>query len=133
MNDVETTFDSNVKIAIQESERCVELKKIKSESAHALAKLVSDGMSCKYDFVYVDGSHQAPDVLTDAVLAFKLCRVGGIIGFDDYLWNEKLNTGVDPIRAPKLAIDTFATIFSRKLQIIRNIPLYQVYVQKTEH
>ena len=40
------------------------------------------------DFIYVDGSHQAHDVLCDAILSFKLLRVGGIVCFDDYLWGR---------------------------------------------
>jgi len=53
----------------------------------------------------------------------------GIIAFDDYLWQESLPGGVDPIRCPKLAIDAFTNIYCRKLKII-TAPLSQLYVQK---
>jgi hypothetical protein len=33
-----------------------------------------------------DGSHRARDVLEDAVLSWPLLKVGGIMLFDDYLW-----------------------------------------------
>jgi hypothetical protein len=36
------------------------------------------------DFVYVDGSHRADDVLMDALLSWKLLKAGGIMLFDDY-------------------------------------------------
>lgn len=36
------------------------------------------------DFIYVDGSHNAPDVLEDSVLSFRLLKSGGILAFDDY-------------------------------------------------
>ena len=45
-----------------------------------------------FDFIYVDGSHHANDVLIDALLAFRCLKKGGIIVFDDYFWKryEKL-------------------------------------------
>ena len=44
-------------------------------------------LSGAYDFIYIDGSHLAPDVLADAVLAWRLLKPGGIMIFDDFLWN----------------------------------------------
>ena len=32
-----------------------------------------------YDFIYIDGSHDAADVLLDAALSFKLVKSGGLI------------------------------------------------------
>ena len=37
-----------------------------------------------YDYIYIDGSHIAPFVLTDAVLAWNLLKLGGVMIFDDY-------------------------------------------------
>jgi hypothetical protein len=37
-----------------------------------------------FDVVYVAGSHEAPDVLADAVLSWPLLKSGGLLGFDDY-------------------------------------------------
>jgi predicted O-methyltransferase YrrM len=82
-----------------------------------------------FDFIYIDGSHQAPDVLVDAILSFKLLRVGGLIVFDDYLWSEKGVADRDPLQCPKPAIDSFLNIFFRKVNII-SAPLYQIYAQK---
>ena len=39
-----------------------------------------------YDFIYVDGSHYADDVFEDANKAFSMLKVGGILIFDDLLW-----------------------------------------------
>jgi predicted O-methyltransferase YrrM len=44
-------------------------------------------LTTDFDFVYIDGSHQAKDVLTDAVLCWRILRPNGIIIFDDYEWN----------------------------------------------
>ena len=68
-------------------------------------------------------------MLCDAVLAFRLLSVGGIIAFDDYLWSEALPGGIDPIRCPKPAVDAFTNLYCRKLQILQ-APLYQLYAQK---
>ena len=82
-----------------------------------------------FDFIYVDGSHQAPDVLFDAVMSFKLLRKNGVIAFDDYLWFENLPHGKDLNRCPKPAIDAFTSIFYNKVNIIQ-APLKQLYVIK---
>jgi len=130
MSEVERRFIKNTKIAIKNAKNPVNMRMLKGFSCVELAKIIASGKSGYYDFVYIDGSHQAPDVLIDAVLGFSLLRVGGIIVFDDYLWSENLPSGVDPIRCPKPAIDAFTNIFCRKAKIVR-APLYQLYVEKT--
>ena len=82
-----------------------------------------------FRFVYVDGSHQAPDVLCDAVLGFKLLKIGGVLAFDDYLWAETSETTKDPLRCPKPAIDAFVNVNFQKLRVIK-APLYQLFIQK---
>lgn len=129
MSAVEMRFKNNTKKAIQEAKNKVELTIHKGFSDMILSKLLSDGKQNYFDFVYVDGSHQSPDVLCDALLSFRLLNIKGLIAFDDYLWQEDLSYGVDPIRCPKPAIDAFTNIYCRKLKIIR-APLYQLYVEK---
>ena len=41
----------------------------------------------KYDFVFIDGSHYYKDVILDAKHSFRLLRKGGIIIFDDFVYN----------------------------------------------
>ena len=130
MRSVEESFDHNTSLANASLDAAVNVIKRKGYSDFQLASLLAEGKQGYYDFVYVDGSHQAPDVIVDAVMAFKLCRKGGVIGFDDYCWAENLNYGVDPIRCPKPAIDAFTTLFCRKVKIVTGIPMYQLYVNK---
>jgi len=131
MSSVEARFDSNIALAKQKALHTVDFYKHKSYSDVALARLIADSSKLRaFDFIYIDGSHQAPDVLADAVLAFRLLRVGGVMAFDDYLWAETLPYGKDPIRSPKIAIDAFTNIYCRKLNVL-SAPLYQLYVQKT--
>jgi len=130
MGAVESRFDRNVARAMSASAHPVEVVKCRGRSDLILAQLIAQGEVGAFDFIYVDGSHQAPDVLCDAVLAFRLLRTGGIIGFDDYLWSEPLPYGSDPVRCPKPAIDAFTTLHCRQLQVLP-MPLYQLYAVKT--
>jgi len=77
-----------------------------------------------FDFIYIDGSHQAPDVITDACMAWQLLKTGGIILFDDYAWLDM--PGI--LQRPKIAIDAFTTLFSDKLQVV--LIGYQLGIQK---
>jgi predicted O-methyltransferase YrrM len=129
MRAVESRFNHNVNLAVELASKPVALVIHKGPSDLCLAKLISEGKTGYFDFIYVDGSHQAPDVLCDAVLAFRLLKTGGFMVFDDYLWSEGLPGGRDLLRCPKPAIDAFTNIYSRQLQIL-SAPLYQLYVQK---
>ena len=80
----------------------------------------------EYDLVYIDGSHDAADVLTDAVLAWSLLKPGGILGFDDYGWH----VFPEPEKRPGPAVDAFLlTMRKRFEELYRG---YQVWVRKTQ-
>jgi len=117
MSSVEARFDHNVSKAISAVPNRVRLVKHRDQSHRALACLINQGLENSFDFAYIDGSHQAPDVLIDAVLSFKLVRTGGILVFDDYLWAEEQGHLTDPLRSPKLAIDSFVNVNIRKLEV----------------
>ena len=79
----------------------------------------------KYDFIYIDASHWTIDVLEDAVLSFRLAKVGGVIGFDDYLWDdERWNQE----STPKAAIGVFLKIYKAKIELLEQNQ--QVWVRK---
>lgn len=128
MSEVESNFNYNMSLATLETSSRVHLTKMKEYSNTALLKLHQQA-SEKLDFIYVDGSHQAPDVLRDAVLAFDLLKVGGILVFDDYTWSMEPMGSQDLVNSPKLAIDSFVNCYIRKFYIMRG-PLYQLYLQK---
>lgn len=67
-----------------------------------------------FDFIYIDGSHIASDVLEDGVLAFRLLNPGGVMIFDDYTWEFF----EEPLRHPKMAIDAFLSIFSGQYSLL---------------
>jgi predicted O-methyltransferase YrrM len=60
-----------------------------------------------YHIIYVDGSHAAPDVLSDAVLSWALLEPGGVMVFDDYIW-AGMTTEQE---RPRFAIDSFLACF----------------------
>ena len=81
----------------------------------------------KFDFIYIDGSHKAKDVLTDACMAWPLLKRDGLLVFDDYLWKPP---GFALTQRPKMAIDAFVNIFEDELVMAHNG--YQLIVRKTK-
>jgi predicted O-methyltransferase YrrM len=126
MPDVEARFDRNVATAVARTAGA-KVHKYKGPSSRVLAKLIADGHAGSFDFAYVDGGHEAANVLADLVCAFDLCRVGGLIICDDYLWNYEDNLRL----SPKMAIDSFVNCYHNKLKIPIKLPLYQMYLIKT--
>ena len=109
----------------------VVVKKHKKLSHMALAELIVVERQAAFDVLYVDGSHQAPDVLSDAVMGFHLVRAGGLMIFDDYIWSMEELGKQDLLNMPKSAVDAFVNVFTRKAIVVRNAPVYQLYVTKT--
>ena len=77
-----------------------------------------------YDFIYIDGDHTAEGVLQDAVLAWRLLKPGGIMAFDDYLWNYN----GDPFLEPKRGVDAFLAVCEGQYTIIESG--YQLWIEK---
>ena len=71
--------------------------------------------------IYVDGSHQAPDVLSDAVVGFKLLKNNGIMIFDDYGWG-----GPD---LTQRGIDGFMHGYHKRIQVMGEY-CSQVFIRK---
>lgn len=78
-----------------------------------------------YDFVFVDGSHYQGDVITDAVLAWRLVRPGGMMVFDDYIWQWQ-DPITERINEPRRGIDAFRQAFHYEYDIVLNGPQFGV-------
>lgn len=85
------------------------LVKLKSLSQIALVDRLSEslGRPC-FDFICIDGSHDACDVLSGALLAMALLRPGGLMCFDDFLWHAG---DQNPLHAPRIAIESFVNCY----------------------
>jgi predicted O-methyltransferase YrrM len=129
MSLVEERFQRNTALAIQSAGHPVNLVVHKGESGIILPELIAAKMQERFDLIYIDGSHQAPDVLFDAVVAFKLLKPGGLMIFDDYLWHDPSIESFDPLRNPKIAIDAFTNVYGQEIKIHR-AKLAQLYITK---
>ena len=98
---------------LAESGQARKAEVLRMDSFAGLTRLLSSG--ARADLVYVDGSHEAPDVLADLVLAFRLLLPGGVILCDDYLWSREETPRADILTCPKLAIDAFTNIHRRQI------------------
>jgi predicted O-methyltransferase YrrM len=81
-NEVEKRFDKNLK--------GYNFDKIKKDSVIALRELLKKEVL--FDLIYIDGSHNGEDILSDAIESYKLLNIGGIIIFDDIMNSNKSNT-----------------------------------------
>jgi predicted O-methyltransferase YrrM len=126
MEEAEQRFDYNRSIAL--TGRAIEIEKIKGSSVYGLSCLLtgvdSDENQPYYSFIYIDGSHIAKDVLTDACMAWPLLKPKGLMVFDDYMWGNPR----DILHRPKPAIDAFCNLFAEEAEIIH--VGYQLVVRK---
>lgn len=123
MGSVEARFDHNTDLAMR-SHAGVEIEKYKGTSADMLASIHVNLDGPHYDFIYIDGSHIAKDVLTDACMAWPLLKPKGIMVFDDYMWGDPR----DILHRPKPGIDAFCNIFAEEAEIVH--VGYQLVVRK---
>ena len=99
------------------------LQLIKGDSVETLTRIRLDEVG-RFDLIYIDGSHLAADVLTDALLSWSMLKVGGLLVFDDYKWDHY----IDPHDNPRLAIDCFVKCFAPFLEVVQ--VGYQVWLRK---
>ena len=95
---LEARFDRNVALVDETRAR-----RLTGRTRDVLPRLVDEGAT--FDFIYVDASHLALDVLADAALAWKVLVRGGLVVFDDYGLDYD-----DPMLSPTRAIDAFACV-----------------------
>ena len=93
-----------------------EVKILENLSFKSLAMLIMAEL--EFDFIYVDGSHEIQDVITDACMAFQLLKPGGVMLFDDYEGTEDMKT----------AINTFLITHRHKCKLLTMN--YQLAIQK---
>ena len=117
-SNVEKTFYKNIKKTGREDQVIV----LKGYSFDKLIKL--NRKKTMFDIIFIDASHEARDVISDAVLSWKLLKENGTLIFDDYKWT---NLKQEYFR-PKIAIDSFIQIFKPELEVLKIA--YQVLIRK---
>ncbi|TDL23560.1 glycosyltransferase family 8 protein [Rickenella mellea] len=102
-------------------------------SVPALMKLLAEELERKegdsgFDWLYIDGSHEADDTFLDGELAWRLARKGAIMIFDDYHWDKEPE---DSIHHPKRGIDAFLSLHDGEYRRLSDDGTYQRAIQKT--
>tara|TARA_Y100000590_G_scaffold275409_1_gene309211 strand:+ start:951 stop:1676 length:726 start_codon:yes stop_codon:yes gene_type:complete len=77
-----------------------------------------------FDLIYIDGSHYAENVFRDANNSYKYLKKGGIIIFDDFLWDYYKDPNMNPIGGIKKFLSKY--FFSLKIISIS----YQIIIMK---
>jgi predicted O-methyltransferase YrrM len=114
--DIEARFDANVAAFGDRVE------KLKGPSSRLLPQLGIAGR--RFDIAYIDGSHFAADVYSDAVLTWSLMKRRGIVILDDYDW-DLMN---DERERPRLGIDAFLKVIDGEYDVIHCS--YQMMIAK---
>ena len=103
-NIIEKTFDENLK-------HFKNNRKIKDDSIVSLRKLKNGDK--KFDYIFIDGSHEGDHILIDAIQAFKILKINGIMIFDDFMQHDgKL------IYKSYEGIYYFLQLFKKKIKIL---------------
>lgn len=111
---VENIFDKNL------SSFGARVSKFKGTSDQFFSKNLNKGSI--YDLIYVDGSHHYPDVINDAKNSWLMLKKGGILIFDDFLWD--LFDENSPIRA----INEFLNLNKKDIKI--HYVYHQLIIEK---
>ncbi len=86
--------------------------------------LLVDLTSEYYDVAYIDGCHKPTSALQDAILSWRLVKVGGLMIFDDY----EFTFPDSPEQDTKIGIDVFLEMFASQLEVVHKG--YQLIVKK---
>ena len=119
-DDLQGIFEANT---LEAKHSLQQVNLFRTTSRHALAEFIYD-MYTKFNFIYVDGAHDARNTLADMCMSWELLKKGGVMLIDDYEW-QHANTEQEK---PKLAIDCFLDVYKGKYEIL--FKNYQVGVKK---
>ena len=108
-----------------ESGMCKKMRAFKGPSSIILPQFIAAGHT--YDFIYIDGCHNALDCYADMVLGWALLRPGGVLAVDDFLWNLQ---DPNPLNRPHDAVLRFLEVF--KGRILHFEKGYRVFIMKRE-
>ena len=125
MSSVKSRFYNNIKET--KREECIRV--IEENSDLGLLKIIHEG-NIKFDFIYIDGSHLAVDVLNDLVLSFRILNINGICICDDYTWSPNLSN-FNLNQSPKMAIDSFTSIYSKRIEFVPIVSTQFAFIRRS--
>ena len=85
--------------------------KIKNDSVIALRELLKKRHY--FDFIYIDGSHNGEDILSDAIESYKLLNTEGFIIFDDVV-NMNANISIQSYTG----FEKFCQIYKKEIKVL---------------
>jgi hypothetical protein len=86
----------------------------KGFSQYLLPELEKQGN--KYDFIYIDASHQADDTFVDAYYTHKMLNSKGLLIFDDFKWKDPNKPHI--LDSPQFGIEVFFALYKDLYDII---------------
>ena len=95
------TLEDRFRANVAKCEQAGKLEVMKTKSEEALVKLREKG--ARFDFIYIDASHAAFDVLHDAVVSWPMLNLNGTMVFDDFTWKGFMEDCYNP----RIAIQAF--------------------------
>ena len=117
--DIRGVFLQNIKMA--GVDKRIEI--LEGNSCDILRNLLRDKR--RFDFIYVDGSHQCLDVLTDLILSWELLNKNGIFGIDDVAWTGYGNDWNIPLPA----VTHFTAKYQNEFVMVSGH--YRLFLRKT--
>lgn len=98
----------------------------------AMAKMLARGEQGTFDFCYIDGGKDPHTIIETSVMAWRLCKPGAIIIWDDYEWTWKEGQSIThkPMQPPKVGIDAFLTTHLNLYEEVRRG--WQITIRKTK-
>ena len=112
---IELLFNENIK-------KNSNLLKIKSDSIIALREL--NKKKQKFNYIYIDGFHDGSHVIVDAIEAFKLLDINGIMILDDFMQDDK-NISYQSYEG----IFYFLELFRKEIKVLYFQNIYQLNYQ----
>jgi predicted O-methyltransferase YrrM len=109
MSDVEARFRANIR-AIG-----ADVRILRGSSLLHLPQLISANE--KFHLIYIDGSHAALDVMTDAILCWRLLESDGLMIFDDYHFDgcrSAIRSFVGLVKQEASLVDVAGQLFLRR-------------------
>jgi glycosyltransferase involved in cell wall biosynthesis/precorrin-6B methylase 2 len=100
---------------------------MKGDSVDMLLRLVEQG--CRFDFIYIDGSHKCIDCYADMAIAWRLLHPGGVLAVDDmYYMSSLVESGEAVLAYPLRGIEHFLEREAGSYVVIGKD--YRIFLQK---